>query len=108
MAPNLDHPSPPRRGFTLLELLVVIAMIVGLVGLIIVAVPKAVDPANEAMTRTDITQLAAALQVFETKYQVGHVPSRIILCKNYLNYFLGGYPANGIIQVAPGVPSQLH
>src|SRR5260370_14671568 len=106
MAPNLDHPSPPRRGFTLLELLVVIAIIIVLVGLVIVAVPKALDPAYEAVTRTDITQLAAAIQAFQTKFQVGYIPSRIILCNNYLNYFQGGEPRYGIIPVAPGVPSQ--
>src|SRR5437879_4382195 len=105
---DLDYRSPPRRGFTLIELLVVIAIIIVLVSLVMVALPKVLDPANEAATRTDITQLSAALQAFETKFQVSYVPSRIILCKNYLNYFQGGDPRNGIIQVAPGVPSQLH
>src|SRR6266571_4223241 len=57
--------SGPRRcAFTLIELLVVIAIIVVLIGLIIVAVPKALDPANEAVTRTDMAQLSAAIQSF--------------------------------------------
>jgi hypothetical protein len=105
---NLVRRYPPRGAFTLVELLVVIAIIIVLVSLMIVAVPKALSPAYEAQTRTDITQLCAAVQSFETKFQVSYIPSRIILCKNYLNYFQGGNPANGIIQVFPGVPSQLH
>jgi len=83
---NLEYPNQPRRGFTLIELLVVIAIIVVLIGLLIVAVPRALDPANEAMTRTDMTQLAAAIQAFQTKFQVSYIPSRIILCKFYQNY----------------------
>src|SRR5437899_4292206 len=85
---KLDYRSPPRRGFTLIELLVVIAIIIVLVSLVMVALPKVLDPANEAVTRTDITQLSAALQAFETKFQVSYVPSRIILCKNLANYFV--------------------
>src|SRR5713101_9818051 len=90
-----------RTAFTLVELLVVIAIIAILVSLLLVAVFKALDTAYEAQTRTDITQIAAALESFKTKYQVSHVPSRIILCENYLNYFQGGNPANGVIQVVP-------
>jgi prepilin-type N-terminal cleavage/methylation domain-containing protein len=90
---NLEHCNPPRRAFTLIELLVVIAIIVVLISLIIVAVPKALDPANEAATRTDMAQLSAAIQSFQTKFQVSYIPSRIILCKNYVNYFNGGVPS---------------
>src|SRR5262249_40356507 len=66
-----------------------------LVSLLMVGVFKALDTAYEAQTRTDITQIAAALESFKTKYQVSYIPSRLILCENYLNYFVGGNPANG-------------
>src|SRR5437764_394314 len=85
--PALTQPgSPGRGGFTLIELLVVIAIIIVLVSLVMVALPKVLDPANEAATRTDIAQLSAAIQAFETKFQVSYVPSRIILCKFYASY----------------------
>ena len=91
-------PSPKRGGeqsrsaFTLLELLVVIAIIIVLVSLLMVALPKVLAPAEEAVTRTDMTQLAAAIQTFETKFDVGYIPSRIILCKFYASYI---NPATG-------------
>jgi len=68
-----------RMAFTLVELLVVIAIIVVLVGMLMVGVFKALDTAYEARTRTDITQIAAAVESFKTKYQVSWVPSRIRL-----------------------------
>jgi type II secretory pathway pseudopilin PulG len=74
-------------AFTLVELLVVIAIIIVLVSLLMVGVFKALDLAYEANTRTDITQLAAAVQSFQTKYQLNYIPSRIILCKQRANYF---------------------
>src|SRR5712691_5798905 len=91
-----------RTAFTLVELLVVIAIIIVLISLLMVGVFKALDTAYEAQTRTDITQLGVSLQAFQTHYAVNYVPSRIILCKNFLKVFQGGNPANGIIQVAPG------
>ncbi len=87
---KLAHNFPRRTGraaFTLVELLVVIAIIIVLASLLLAAVFKALDMAYEAQTRTDITQLGAALQSFETKYGVNYVPSRIILCENPANYF---------------------
>jgi type II secretory pathway pseudopilin PulG len=69
------------------ELLVVIAIIIVLVGLLLVGVFKALDTAYQARTRTDETQIAAALEAFKSKYQVTYIPSRLILCKSYPNYF---------------------
>src|SRR5438876_4113848 len=86
-----------RMAFTLVELLVVIAIIIVLASLLLAAVFKALDLANEAATRTDVTQLSAAVQSFQTKYQVNYVPSRIILCKDYLNYFNSRDPRLGAI-----------
>jgi len=62
-----------------------------------VGVFKALDTAYEAQTRTDVTQIAAAVQAFQTHYSVPYIPSRIILCENPANYFIGGNPANGYL-----------
>src|SRR5262245_45036326 len=76
-----------RTAFTLVELLVVIAIIVVLVSLLMVGVFKALDTAYEATTRTDVTQLAAAVQAFQTHFQVPYVPSRLVLCKEWVHYY---------------------
>jgi type II secretory pathway pseudopilin PulG len=78
-----------RTAFTLVELLVVIAIIIVLVSLLMVGVFKALDTAYEAQTRTDITQIAAAIESFKTKYQVSYIPSRLVLCKQ-TNYYYSG------------------
>src|SRR5712692_183088 len=79
---KLAHHFPrrtSRAAFTLVELLVVIAIIIVLASLLLAAVFKALDLANEAATRTDITQIAAGVQSFQTKFQVSYIPSRIRL-----------------------------
>jgi type II secretory pathway pseudopilin PulG len=84
-----------RTAFTLVELLVVIAIIIVLVSLLMVGVFKALDSAYQAQTRTDITQIAAAVQSFQTKYQVNYIPSRLVLCKESRHYYT---IVNGVIQ----------
>jgi len=105
--PAMKLPSTPkqrptaRMAFTLVELLVVIAIIIVLASLLLAAVFKALDLANEAATRTDVTQLSAAVQSFQTKYQVNYIPSRIILCKSLANYYVAG-------SSPPQIKSALH
>src|SRR5260370_27463307 len=92
--PAMKLPSTPkqrptaRMAFTLVELLVVIAIIIVLASLLLAAVFKALDLANEAATRTDVTQVTAAIESFKTKYQAGYPPSRLVLCKVKANYYL--------------------
>jgi type II secretory pathway pseudopilin PulG len=90
--PALTQPGSPRPGFTLVELLVVIAIIIVLAGLLLVAAGPALNQPQEAGTRTDIAQLSAAIEAFQTKFHVGYIPSRIILCKFYSSYI---NPATG-------------
>ncbi len=105
LAHNFPHGEPGcvsarrrRAAFTLVELLVVIAIIIVLVSLLMVGVFKALDSAYQAQTRTDITQIAAAVQSFQTKYQLNYIPSRLVLCKQPGNYF----------QASGAYKSQLH
>src|SRR5437899_12650828 len=88
---KLAHNFPrrtSRAAFTLVELLVVIAIIIVLASLLLAAVFKALDLANEAATRTDGTQITAAIQSFQTKFGVNYIPSRLVLCKVKGNYYL--------------------
>jgi general secretion pathway protein G len=78
-----------RTGFTLVEVLVVIAIIAVLVSLISAAVFKALGRANETRTRTEISQLAAAVEAFKLKFGT-YPPSRIKLSET------GNYPAAGV------------
>jgi type II secretory pathway pseudopilin PulG len=86
---KLQKKRTVRMAFTLVELLVVIAIIIVLASLLLAAVFKALDLANEAATRTDVTQLSAAVESFKTKYQVSYIPSRLVLCKEARFYYAG-------------------
>lgn len=77
-----------RRGFTLVEMMVVILIIAVLVGLISAAVARARTKANQVRARTDIGQLAVALESFKSRYGF-YPPSRIKLCENFNWYNLG-------------------
>ena len=61
------------RGFTLIELMVVVAIIVILMGLLFPAVQGALDAAKKAQAKNDVTQIATAIVAFDTEY--GRLPS---------------------------------
>ena len=57
-----------KPGFTLVELLTVIAIIGLLAGILIPTVGGALDTANRAKTRTQISQLKTAIDLFHSNY----------------------------------------
>lgn len=61
------------RGFTIIELLVVVAVIGVLMSLLFPAVQGALDAAKKAQAKNDVMQIATAIVAFDTEY--GRLPS---------------------------------
>jgi prepilin-type N-terminal cleavage/methylation domain-containing protein len=90
---RLLHRKPgARRGFTLIEMVVVIAVIAVLVALVAGAVMNIFGKAPALQDRNDITALSGALQQFKAKYNF-YPPSRILL-SNYLETYTTKPPPN--------------
>jgi general secretion pathway protein G len=77
------RPGRDRGGFTLVELLMVVVILAILVALLLPAINAAVRTARQAAVQAEITQLAAALESFKSKYG-DYPPSRVILYENGL------------------------
>ncbi len=60
------------RGFTIIELLVVVAIIGVLMSLLFPAVQGALDAAKKAQAKNDVMQIATAIVAFDTEY--GRLP----------------------------------
>ncbi|GHC06652.1 type II secretion system protein [Cerasicoccus arenae] len=70
---NRNSPSEPQSGFTLVELLTVIAVTTILAALIIIAVGKAIETANTTKAATQIRQICLASQLYANEHS-GHLP----------------------------------
>ena len=70
----------PRAGFTLVELVIVVAIIGILAAIITPAVMRSFGAARDAKVKVEITQLASAVSAFKATFGV-EPPSRITLCQ---------------------------
>jgi prepilin-type N-terminal cleavage/methylation domain-containing protein len=64
-----SQPSRQRRGFSLVELLVVVAIVATLIGLLLPAVQSARDSARRSACQNNLRQLGIALANFESAYR---------------------------------------
>ena len=72
-----------RGGFTLIEMLVVVGIIILLVGLLLPAVQKARDAANRARCKNEISGMTTGIENFKSTYDVKYIPTFFILSNNY-------------------------
>ena len=70
--------SIARGGFTLVELLVVITIIAILFALTSAAAVKLLGKGDEVKLRSEIWQLAQAVQAFKQQFAVAYMPDQII------------------------------
>jgi general secretion pathway protein G len=75
-----------RAGFTLVELMVVILIISILSALLTMAVSRGISTAKRARNRTEIAQIAAAVDAFKAFYKVDYIPSKIYLSESGNGY----------------------
>lgn len=76
--------TPRRAGFTLVEVLVTIAIVAVLASLLLVAVGRVVRAGEDAKARNDLSQLSVAIESFKAKYGV-YPPDQITLKSAYAN-----------------------
>lgn len=68
-----------RGGFTLVEVVVAVGIVVLLASLLLAVATKALARAAQVQTRSEIAQLDLAVQRFETDMRVNFVPSYLVL-----------------------------
>src|SRR5262245_4994687 len=85
---NVTQNSRARPAFTLIELMVTIAIVLVLVSLVAAVAWRALVKGDELRARSDVDQFAQSIQAFKTYFKVDYIPSRIKLAerKNATNY----------------------
>ncbi|TSA36132.1 MAG: prepilin-type N-terminal cleavage/methylation domain-containing protein [Verrucomicrobiaceae bacterium] len=88
----LNSSNPVMRktsAFTLIELLIVIAIIGILMSLLFPAVNSAIDAARKAQAKNDVTQIATAIVAYETEYGKLPLPTKTTVDTALVNILAG-------------------
>jgi prepilin-type N-terminal cleavage/methylation domain-containing protein len=75
-----------RPGFTLVELLVAIAIIGILVAMLVPAVMNVLGKGTQVKAASEISQFDNSIQAFKQQYNAGFIPSQIKLCERFSDY----------------------
>lgn len=77
-----------RKGFTLVELLMVLSILLILVALLAGVVLKVLGLGPQAVTQSEMNGFASAIGAFKQEFGVSYIPSRLLLCEdgNYAAY----------------------
>ena len=73
--------TKPRKGFTMIEVLMVVIIIGILIALLLPAIQGAIRTAKQAAVQSEVNALAQALASFKSKYG-DYPPSRVLLVEN--------------------------
>ena len=90
---------PERSAFTLIELLIVIAIIGILMSLLFPAVNSAIDAAKKAQAKNDAVQIATAVIGYETEY--GRLPSTNAAAQDVGDNWLAALGGSNVASLNP-------
>ncbi len=89
-----------RKGFTLVEMLLVLAIMLVLVSLLAAGVMRALDVAARTTVQNEISGLSTAINAFKQEFNISYIPSQILLVEDGNYGFYTGNPSSPYQQLA--------
>jgi prepilin-type N-terminal cleavage/methylation domain-containing protein len=107
MRPTPTPQRPRPRGFTLVEILIVIGIIVVLAAILVPTIGRAMRQAKRTRTAADIQSLAMAIEAFKADHNdiPRTIPGTPNLGAAILGKYLNGPLGDGYLPTSPGPPA---